>query len=81
MPTRVTLNSHAQAKSTVRFQLKRATIQYARIGHVRMKTADLAENAAIAFAFLVGLLKEGMENVSVVVMKSSMGPPITLYSR
>eukprot|EP00030_Apusomonadida_sp_AF-17_P004127 a508340_48937.p2 GENE.a508340_48937~~a508340_48937.p2 ORF type:complete len:227 (+),score=110.63 a508340_48937:27-683(+) len=68
-----------EIRSTVKFQLKKVMCLNTSIGNVEMSEADLQENIIMAVNFLVSLLKKQWQNVKSLTIKSTMGPPQSLY--
>ena len=49
------------------------------IGTVAMPKEDLVRNITLSVNFLVSLLKKNWQNVKVLYIKSSMGPPQQIF--
>mmetsp|Transcript_23961 Transcript_23961/g.27999 ORF Transcript_23961/g.27999 Transcript_23961/m.27999 type:complete len:234 (+) Transcript_23961:36-737(+) len=68
-----------EVRSTIKFQMKKVLCLNAAIGNVDMTKEDIERNATLAINFLVSLLKKGWQNVKVLYLKSSMGPPQQIF--
>lgn len=68
-----------EVKSTIKFQMKKVLCLSVAVGHVGMKSDELAQNVNLSINFLVSLLKKNWQNVRSLHVKSSMGPPQRLY--
>lgn len=68
-----------EIKSTVKFQLKKVICMNVAVGNVAMTPAELKTNIKLAANFLVSLLKKGWQNIKVLYIKSTMGPPMQIY--
>ncbi|XP_001352779.1 60S ribosomal protein L10a-2 [Drosophila miranda] len=68
-----------EVKSTIKFQMKKVLCLSVAVGHVGMKSDELAQNVNLSINFLVSLLKKNWQNVRSLHIKSSMGPPQRLY--
>ena len=66
-------------KSTVKFQLKKVLCMGVAVGNVAMSERELFVNIQMAVNFLVSLLKKNWQNVKVLYLKTTMGPPYRLY--
>ena len=66
-------------KATVKFQLKKVLCLGICVGTVESSDAALVDNLIVSINFLVSLLKKNWQNVKSLIVKSSMGKPITLY--
>jgi len=83
-PTRVSSDAElsdaiAEVESTVKFQMKKVLCLNVPIGHVGMEHDDLARNVKLAGDFLSTLTKKGWQNIKVLYIKSTMGPPQIVY--
>merc|ERR1711953_457872 len=67
------------AKSTIKFQMKKVLCLSVAVGNVEMTEDQLIENIRLAMNFLVSLLKKHWQNVKSLHIKSSMGKPQRLY--
>ncbi|XP_017050566.1 60S ribosomal protein L10a-2-like [Drosophila ficusphila] len=68
-----------EVKSTIKFQMKKVLCLSVAVGHVGMKSDELAQNVNLSINFLVSLLMNNWQNVCSLHVKSSMGPPKRLY--
>jgi len=68
-----------EAKSTIKFQLKKVLCLGVAVGHVQMTDEELIQNIQLSVNFLVSLLKKNWQNIKSVTIKSTMGPPQHLY--
>jgi ferrous iron transport protein B len=66
-------------KATIKFQMKKVVCMSLAVGNVEMSPNDIALNVQLAVNFLVSLLKKNWQNVKVLYIKSSMGPPFQIY--
>jgi large subunit ribosomal protein L10Ae len=66
-------------RSTVKFQMKKSTCLNAAVGNVSMSQDDIERNIIAAANYLVSLLKKNWQNVKFLYIKSTMGPPQTIY--
>ena len=67
------------AKSTIKFQMKKVLCLSVAVGNVEMTEEQLMENIRLAMNFLVSLLKKHWQNVKSLHIKSTMGKPQRLY--
>ena len=67
------------AKSTIKFQLKKVLCLNAAVGHCGMSEQEIVENLKLAINFLVSLLKKNWQNIKVLYIKSTMGKAQRLY--
>ena len=83
-----TVVSHAEplaqkiedVRSSVKFQLKKVTCMATAVGKANMTDEELKTNIMMALNFLASLLKKGWHNLKKVVIKTTMGKPVVLYS-
>lgn len=68
-----------ELRSTVKFQMKKVVCMNAAVGNVEMDAAAIIRNVNLSVNFLVSLLKKGWQNVNTLVIKSTMGPPFSIY--
>ena len=66
-------------KCTIKFQLKKVLCMATAIGTVENTEEELVANIKLAVNFLVSLLKKNWQNVGSLTIKSTMGPPQTIY--
>ena len=72
-------NKVADVKKSIKFQLKKVLCLNVAVGNVSMTERELYVNITMAINFLVSLLKKNWQNVKVLYVKSTMGPPQRLY--
>ncbi len=63
-----------EARSTVKFQMKKVLCLNAAVAHVKMSKEEITRNTALSINFLVSLLKKNWQNVGALYIKSTMGP-------
>ena len=68
-----------EIRSTVKFQLKKVICMNVAVGNVSMTADQLKTNIKLAVNFLVSLLKKAWQNIKVLYIKSTMGPPMQIY--
>ncbi|NP_001155568.1 ribosomal protein L10Ae-like [Acyrthosiphon pisum] len=68
-----------EVKATIKFQMKKVLCLCVAVGHVDMKSDELAHNIHLSINFLVSLLKKHWQNVKSLHIKSTMGAPQRLY--
>lgn len=66
-------------KATIKFQMKKVMCISLAVANVNMAPAEIALNVQLAVNFLVSLLKKNWQNVKVLYIKSTMGPPMQIY--
>ena len=66
-------------KSTIKFQMKMVMCMSLAVANVTMAPADIALNTQLAVNFLVSLLKKNWQNIKVLYIKSTMGPPFQIF--
>jgi len=66
-------------KSTIKFQMKKVLCLSLAVANVEMTEDEIMLNVQLAVNFLVSLLKKGWQNIKVLYIKSSMGPPFQVY--
>jgi large subunit ribosomal protein L10Ae len=66
-------------KSTIKFQMKKVMCMSLAVANVTMAPADIALNTQLAVNFLVSLLKKNWQNIKVLYIKSTMGPPFQIF--
>jgi large subunit ribosomal protein L10Ae len=66
-------------KATIKFQMKKVMCISLAVANVTMAPADIALNVQLAVNFLVSLLKKNWQNIKVLYIKSTMGPPFQIY--
>nr|BAM20515.1 ribosomal protein L10Ab [Papilio polytes] len=66
-------------KATIKFQMKKVMCMSLAVANVTMTPAEIALNVQLAVNFLVSLLKKNWQNIKVLYIKSTMGPPFQIY--
>jgi len=66
-------------KATIKFQMKKVMCMSLAVANVTMNTNEIALNVQLAVNFLVSLLKKNWQNIKVLYIKSTMGPPMQIY--
>ena len=66
-------------KATIKFQMKKVVCMSLAVANIEMSPNDISLNVQLAVNFLVSLLKKNWQNVKVLYIKSSMGPPFQIY--
>lgn len=66
-------------KATIKFQMKKVMCLSLAVANVTMSVADIALNVQLAVNFLVSLLKKNWQNIKVLYIKSTMGPPMQIF--
>lgn len=66
-------------KATIKFQMKKVMCMSLAVANVTMSSQEIALNVQLAVNFLVSLLKKNWQNVKVLYIKSSMGPPFQIF--
>jgi large subunit ribosomal protein L10Ae len=66
-------------KATIKFQMKKVMCISLAVANVTMNAGDIALNVQLAVNFLVSLLKKNWQNIKVLYIKSSMGPPFQIF--
>ena len=66
-------------KATIKFQMKKVMCMSLAVANVTMAPADIALNTQRAVTFLVSLLKKNWQNIKVLYIKSTMGPPFQIF--
>jgi large subunit ribosomal protein L10Ae len=68
-----------QVKATIKFQMKKVMCMSLAVANVTMAPGDIALNVQLAVNFLVSLLKKNWQNIKVLYIKSTMGPPFQIF--
>jgi large subunit ribosomal protein L10Ae len=68
-----------EARGQIKFQMKKALSLNAAVGHVGMSSEELNTNIQTSCNFLVSLLKKNWQNINVIYIKSTMGPPQQIF--
>ena len=66
-------------KATIKFQMKKVMCMSLAVANVTMKTPEVALNVQLAVNFLVSLLKKNWQNIKVLYIKSTRGPPFQIF--
>jgi len=66
-------------KATIKFQMKKVMCMSLAVANVTMAQNDIALNVQLAVNFLVSLLKKNWQNVKVLYIKTTMGPPMQIF--
>lgn len=83
-PTLLDENDNVQEKvdaqkATIKFQMKKVMCMSLAVANVSMTEPEIALNVQLAVNFLVSLLKKNWQNVKVLYIKSTMGPPQQIF--
>ncbi|POM73923.1 60S ribosomal protein L10a-1 [Phytophthora palmivora] len=83
-PTLVTSNDSLtekadQVRATIKFQMKKVMCLNVAIGHVGLEKQQIVVNTQLAANFLASLLKKHWQNIKVLYLKSTMGPPVQIF--
>ena len=66
-------------KATIKFQMKKVLCISLGVANVTMTAQEITLNIQLAVNFLVSLLKKNWQNIKVLYIKSSMGPPFQIF--
>jgi len=66
-------------KATIKFQMKKVMCLSLAVANVTMGPQEIALNIQLAVNFLVSLLKKNWQNIKVLYIKSTMGPPFQIF--
>jgi len=66
-------------KATIKFQMKKVMCMSIAVANVNMTENEIALNVQLAVNFLVSLLKKNWQNIKVLYIKSTMGPPMQIF--
>ena len=66
-------------KLSVKFKVGSPQCLSAGIGHVQMTEKEITENVTAAINFTLTLMKKGWQNIKKIHIKSTMGPPFTIF--
>jgi large subunit ribosomal protein L10Ae len=66
-------------KATIKFQMKKVMCMSLAVANVTMNPAEIALNIQLAVNFLVSLLKKNWQNIKILYIKSTMGPPFQIF--
>jgi len=67
------------AKATIKFQMKKVMCMSLAVANIAMGQEEIALNIQLAVNFLVSLLKKNWQNIKVIYIKSTMGPPFQIF--
>jgi large subunit ribosomal protein L10Ae len=68
-----------EVKSTIKFQMKKVMTMNVAVGNVELTKKENIVNVQLAANFLASLLKKQWQNIGVIYIKSSMGPPQQIF--
>jgi large subunit ribosomal protein L10Ae len=68
-----------QVRATIKFQMKKVMCMNVSVGNVEQDVAAVKYNIQLAANFLVSLLKKNWQNIKMINIKSTMGPPFQIY--
>jgi len=68
-----------EVRSTIKFQMKKVMCLNVAVGNVSLSKKDNIVNVQLAANFLASLLKKQWQNIGVIYIKSTMGPPQQIY--
>ena len=68
-----------QVKATIKFQMKKVMCMSLAVANVTMQPDKIILNVQLAVNFLVSLLKKNWQNIKVLYIKSTMGPPFQIF--
>ncbi len=68
-----------EVKSTIKFQMKKVMCLNVAVGNVSLSKKDNIVNVQLAANFLASLLKKQWQNIGVIYIKSTMGPPQQIF--
>jgi len=66
-------------KATIKFQMKKVMCLNVAVGNTSMEPEKILLNVQLATNFLASLLKKAWQNIKVMYIKSTMGPPMQIY--
>merc|ERR1712072_713067 len=66
-------------RDTIKFQMKKVMCLNVAVGNVSMEKAQIVTNVTLASNFLASLLKRNWQNIKVLYVKSTMGPPQQIF--
>merc|ERR1711935_1150974 len=66
-------------KATIKFQMKKVMCLNVAVGNVSMDKDAINTNVTLAANFLASLLKKNWQNIKVLYIKSTMGPPMQVF--
>ena len=68
-----------QVKATIKFQMKKVMCLNVAVANVGMDPEAILINVSLASNFLASLLKKNWQNIKVLYIKSTMGPPLQIF--
>merc|ERR1712160_150607 len=68
-----------EIKATIKFQMKKVMCMNVAVGNVELEKQQVIVNTQLAANFLASLLKKQWQNIGVMYIKSTMGPPQQIY--
>ena len=68
-----------EVKATIKFQMKKVMCLNVAVANVDMEKQQIIVNVQLAANFLASLLKKQWQNIGVIYIKSTMGPPQQIY--
>jgi large subunit ribosomal protein L10Ae len=68
-----------EVKSTIKFQMKKVMCLNVAVGNVGLTQKENIVNVQLAANFLASLLKKQWQNIGVIYIKSTMGPPQQIF--
>jgi large subunit ribosomal protein L10Ae len=66
-------------KATIKFQMKKVLCMSIAVANVEMTHDEIMLNIQLSINFLVSLLKKNWQNIKVLYIKSTMGPPMQIF--
>jgi large subunit ribosomal protein L10Ae len=66
-------------KATIKFQMKKVLCMSIAVANVDMTHDEIMLNIQLSINFLVSLLKKNWQNIKVLYIKSTMGPPMQIF--
>jgi len=73
------LDKIESVKATIKFQMKKVMCLNVAVAHVNMTKEEIVNNITISANFLASLLKKNWQNIKVLYIKSTMGPPTQIF--
>ena len=66
-------------RATIKFQMKKVMCLNVAVGNVALDKKEIVTNVTLASNFLASLLKKNWQNIKVLYVKSTMGPPQQIF--
>merc|ERR1712157_396385 len=66
-------------RATIKFQMKKVMCLNVAVGNVSMEKTQIVTNVTLASNSLASLLKKNWQNIKVLYVKSTMGPPQQIF--